>query len=53
MERAVKRAVVLAGDAIAIRWMMNVCLSFDHRALDGFEAGGFLAALKKKIEAID
>jgi 2-oxoisovalerate dehydrogenase E2 component (dihydrolipoyl transacylase) len=53
MERAVKRPVVLDGDAIAIRWMMNVCLSFDHRALDGFEAGGFLAALKKKLEAID
>ncbi len=53
MERAVKRPVVIAGDAIAVRWMMNVCLSFDHRALDGFEAGGFLAALKKKLEAID
>lgn len=53
MERAVKRPVVVEGDAIAIRWMMNVCLSFDHRALDGLEAGGFLAGLKKKLEAID
>lgn len=53
MERAVKRPVVIEGDAIAIRWMVNVCLSFDHRALDGLEAGGFLAALKTKLEAID
>lgn len=52
MERAVKRPVVVEGDAIAVRWMMNVCLSFDHRALDGLEAGGFLAALKSKLEAI-
>ncbi|HNM77920.1 MAG TPA: dihydrolipoamide acetyltransferase family protein [Tepidiformaceae bacterium] len=53
MERAVKRPVVMANDAIAVRSMMNVCLSFDHRALDGFEAGGFLAALKRRLEAIE
>lgn len=51
MERVVKRPVVVEGDAIAVRSMMNVCLSFDHRALDGLEAGGFLAALKKHLEA--
>ena len=53
MERVVKRAVVIDGDAIAIRSMVNVCLSFDHRALDGLEAGEFLAALKAKLEAIN
>lgn len=53
MERAVKRPVVMANDAIAVRSIMNVCLSFDHRALDGFEAGGFLAALKRRLEAIE
>ena len=52
MERAVKRAVVRDDDSIAVRWMMNVCLSFDHRALDGLEAGGFLAALKGRLEAL-
>lgn len=52
MERAVKRTVVREDDAIAVRWMMNVCLSFDHRALDGAEAGGFLADLKRRLEAI-
>ncbi|MFN8508181.1 MAG: dihydrolipoamide acetyltransferase family protein [Dehalococcoidia bacterium] len=51
MERAVKRAVVRDDDSIAVRWMMNVCLSFDHRALDGLEAGGFLAALKGRLES--
>jgi len=52
MERAVKRPVVIEGDAIAVRSIMNVCLSFDHRALDGLEAGGFLAALKARLEAM-
>lgn len=51
MERAVKRAVVREDDSIAVRWMMNVCLSFDHRAMDGLEAGSFLAALKRRLEA--
>ena len=52
MERVVRRPVVVEGDAIAIRSMMNVALSFDHRALDGAEAGGFLAALKGRLEAL-
>lgn len=52
MERVVKRAVVTADDAIAVRQMVNLCLSFDHRAMDGLEAGSFLAALKRKLEAM-
>jgi 2-oxoisovalerate dehydrogenase E2 component (dihydrolipoyl transacylase) len=52
MERAVRRPDVRDDDSIAIRWMMNVCLSFDHRALDGLEAGGFLALLKRRLEAL-
>ncbi len=51
MERVVKRPVVV-GDAIAIRPMVNVCLSFDHRVMDGLEAGGFLASLKRRLEGI-
>jgi pyruvate/2-oxoglutarate dehydrogenase complex dihydrolipoamide acyltransferase (E2) component len=51
MERVVKRPVVVEGDAIAVRSMVNVCLSFDHRALDGYEAGGFLADLRGRLEA--
>ena len=52
MERVVRRPVVVEGDAIAIRSVMNLALSFDHRALDGAEAGGFLAALKERLEAL-
>ncbi|MDE2669654.1 MAG: dihydrolipoamide acetyltransferase family protein [Chloroflexota bacterium] len=52
MERVVRRPVVVEGDAIAIRSMMNIALSFDHRALDGAEAGAFLAALKERLEAL-
>ena len=37
-EAIVKRPVVVADDAIAVRSMMNLCLSFDHRALDGHQA---------------
>lgn len=51
MERVVKRPVVVEGDAIAVRSMLNVCLSFDHRALDGDEAGAFLASMKQQLEA--
>lgn len=50
-ERVVRRPVVVADDAIAIRAMANVCLTFDHRALDGHEAGAFLATLRQFIEA--
>jgi 2-oxoisovalerate dehydrogenase E2 component (dihydrolipoyl transacylase) len=32
--------------------MVNLCLSFDHRAMDGLEAGSFLAALKRRVEAM-
>ena len=46
-----KRPMVI-NDAIAIRSMMNVCLSFDHRILDGLEAGAFLQAVKGKLEGM-
>ena len=46
-----KRAVVIH-DAIAIRSMMNVCLSFDHRINDGSEASGFLSAVKNRLQSM-
>ena len=52
METVVKKPVVTADDAIAIRHMMNVCLSLDHRVVDGYVASGFLADLKKRLEAL-
>ena len=46
-----KRAVV-RDDAIAIRSMMNLCLSFDHRINDGSEASGFLEAVKARLQSM-
>ena len=51
-EAAQQRPVVI-NDAIAIRWMLNLCLSFDHRINDGAEAGAFLQAVKDRLEAMD
>jgi len=48
-ESIVRRPVVI-GDGIAVRHMMNMCLSFDHRIIDGMMAGQFLAHIKKRLE---
>jgi 2-oxoglutarate dehydrogenase E2 component (dihydrolipoamide succinyltransferase) len=54
-EAVVKRPVVvtdeLGNDSIAIRSMTYLCLSWDHRALDGALAAQFLDGLRKKLEA--
>ena len=50
-EAIVQRPVVIS-DAIAIRSMMNLCLTFDHRILDGAEAGAFLGDVKSRLESI-
>lgn len=49
MEAIVKRPVVV-DDAIAIRPMMNLSFSIDHRILDGLAASRFLAAVKRGLE---
>jgi len=55
LEAVVPRPVVVDdapdGQAIAIRHMVNLCLSFDHRILDGAQAGAFMASVKVKMEA--
>jgi 2-oxoisovalerate dehydrogenase E2 component (dihydrolipoyl transacylase) len=48
-ESIVKRPVVI-DDAIAIRHIMNMCLSFDHRIVDGMMAGQFLGRVKQRLE---
>lgn len=57
MEAIVKRPVVVTdsegNETIAIRSMMNMCLSFDHRVIDGAMAGRFLQAIKKQLETLD
>ncbi|HET9920965.1 MAG TPA: dihydrolipoamide acetyltransferase family protein [Ktedonobacteraceae bacterium] len=51
MDSVVKRPVVIEDDAIAVRSMMYLCLSFDHRILDGAQAGGFLQAVRQKLQS--
>ena len=51
-EAIVKRPVVRDDDSIAIRSMMNACMSLDHRVVDGAVASGFLFDLKKRLEAM-
>ena len=53
MEAIVKRPIVTADDAIAIRSMMNSCLSFDHRILDGAGALTFLRTVKRELETVE
>ena len=49
---AIQKRAVVRDDAIAIRSMMNLCLSFDHRVNDGAESSGFLRAVKNRLEAM-
>ena len=53
MEAVVKRPMVTSDDAIGIRSMMNSCLSFDHRALDGSGALKFLHTLRRELETVE
>ena len=52
----VKRPVVVEdptlGDVIAVRQMMYVSLSYDHRIIDGAMAASFLRAYRESLEAI-
>ena len=49
---AIQKRPVIINDAIAIRSMMNLCMSFDHRINDGAESSAFMQAMKRKLEAI-
>jgi 2-oxoglutarate dehydrogenase E2 component (dihydrolipoamide succinyltransferase) len=52
LDAIVKRAVVV-DDAIAIRSMVNVSMSWDHRIIDGELATRFLARVKHNLETWD
>jgi 2-oxoisovalerate dehydrogenase E2 component (dihydrolipoyl transacylase) len=52
MDLVVKRPVVV-GDAIAIRPIMNLGLSFDHRINDGLQATRFVTSVQKLLEGLD
>ena len=51
LEAVVRRPVVVDGDSIAIRPMTYLCMSWDHRALDGAYAAQFLSEVRRRIEA--
>ncbi|MDE0957310.1 MAG: 2-oxoglutarate dehydrogenase, E2 component, dihydrolipoamide succinyltransferase [Planctomycetota bacterium] len=48
-----KRPVVVDGDKIAIRDMTYLCLSYDHRLVDGALADQFMAQVKKNLESFE
>jgi len=52
MEAVVDRVVAVDG-MIAIRPIMFLCFSFDHRAFDGLQAARFLQGVRKKLEELD
>ena len=52
VESIIKKPVFI-GDMLAARHMVNLCLSIDHRVLDGLMAGNFLNEIKNRIESID
>lgn len=50
VESIVKRAVVMDNGMIAVRDMVNLCMSLDHRVLDGLVCGNFLKRVKEILE---
>jgi pyruvate/2-oxoglutarate dehydrogenase complex dihydrolipoamide acyltransferase (E2) component len=56
LEAVVRRPVAIAdgagGEAVAIRPIANLCMSWDHRALDGALAAQFLSAVRASLERV-
>jgi pyruvate dehydrogenase E2 component (dihydrolipoamide acetyltransferase) len=50
---AIVKQPIVIDDMIAIRPMMNLCLSYDHRLIDGMYAGRFLQRVKRAIESFE
>ncbi len=54
-EAIVKRPSIVPepdGDRVTVRSMMNICLSFDHRVMDGAEAAAFMQDVRRRLEAV-
>ncbi len=49
----IKQVPVIIDGMIAIRSVMNLVLTYDHRIIDGALAGKFLQSVKKKLETFD
>ncbi len=50
---AIKKRPIVINDAIAIRSMAYLTLSFDHRIVDGALGGSFVEAVVKRLESYD
>ncbi|WAA10474.1 dihydrolipoamide acetyltransferase family protein [Fervidibacillus albus] len=53
VESIVKRPVIKEEGMIAVRDMVNLCLSLDHRVIDGLIAGRFLKRVKEIVESMN
>ncbi len=52
-EAIIKRPVAGPGDSVVVRPMMNLCLSFDHRAMDGSTAARFTTRVRDLLQSLD
>jgi 2-oxoglutarate dehydrogenase E2 component (dihydrolipoamide succinyltransferase) len=50
---AIEKRAVVVDDAIAIRPMCHLTLGYDHRLIDGADAGRFLAFVKERLERFE
>lgn len=50
---AIEKRPVVRDDAIAIRTMCYICLTFDHRIVDGADADRFMQQLKKGLQEFE
>ncbi|MBI1333964.1 MAG: 2-oxo acid dehydrogenase subunit E2 [Armatimonadetes bacterium] len=50
---AIKKMPVIINDMIAIRSVMHLVLTYDHRIIDGMAAGAFLASVRDKLQNFD
>ena len=50
---AISKQVQVINDDFSIHQIARLCLTFDHRAVDGFPAANFLMSIKEKLEVPD
>jgi 2-oxoglutarate dehydrogenase E2 component (dihydrolipoamide succinyltransferase) len=50
---AIEKRAVVVDDAIGIRPMCHLSLGYDHRLVDGADAGRFLSYIKERLESFD
>ena len=50
---AIKKQPVIVDDMIAIRSIMHLVLTYDHRIIDGMVAGKFLASVRDRLQSFD